>query len=103
MRIAPALLCLGLLASGIAPPAVAQGGDDVAYVEGVNGRALALVQGRPTLLDMLDTIADRTRVDVLANAELRICHYRAQRIVALKGPTRATVTSTGVMAESGKE
>ena len=103
IRLSAILLCLGLLAPSPVSTAKAQALDDVAYVESVSGRAVALVGGLPTLLDMLDTIADRTRIDVLPRAELRICHYHAQRIVTLNGPARATVTTSGVMAESGAE
>jgi hypothetical protein len=86
-----------------ATPCIAQGSaDETAYVESVTGRAVAMVQGKPVLLDLLDTITDRTRVDLLANSELRICHYQKQRIVALAGPLRVSVTSAGVMAENGK-
>jgi hypothetical protein len=61
-----------------------------------------MVQGKPVLLDLLDTITDRTRVDLLADSELRICHYHKQRIVTLAGPLRVSVTSAGVTAENGK-
>jgi hypothetical protein len=87
-----------------ATPCTAQGSAaETAYVESVTGRAIAMVQGKPVLLDLLDTITDRTRVDLLADSELRICHYRKQRIVTLAGPLRASVTSAGVTAENGKE
>ena len=48
---------------------------DVGYVEDVSGRVVAFAQGKPTLLDALDVISDRTRLDLQANSELRICHY----------------------------
>jgi hypothetical protein len=46
---------------------------DVAFVETVTGRVVAFASGAPTLLGPLDVITDRTRVDVLANSELRLC------------------------------
>jgi hypothetical protein len=76
---------------------------ETAYVESVTGRAIAMVHGEPVVLDLLDTITDRTRVDLSADSKLRICHYKRQRIVALAGPQRVSVTSAGVTAESGKE
>jgi hypothetical protein len=87
-----------------ATPCAAQAGAaETAYVESITGRAIAMVQGKPVLLDLLDTITDRTQVDLLANSELRICHYQKQRIVTLAGPLRVSVTSAGVTAENGKQ
>jgi hypothetical protein len=104
MRTALVLSVICVYACVKAAPSIAQGGAvETAYVESITGRAIALVQGTPVLLDLLDTIADRTRVDLLANSELRICHYQKQRIVTLAGPLRASVTSGGVTAENGKE
>ena len=98
------VLLIGLqAAAGILPCAAQSAANDVAYVESVSGRVLAMVQGKPTLLDTLDMIDERTRLDLLANSELRLCHYRLQRILTLKGPLRASVTATGVTAENGKE
>jgi hypothetical protein len=76
---------------------------DVAYVESVNGRAVALIQGKPTLLEVLDIIDERTRLDVLANSELRICHYRKEKLLTLRGPLRVSVSASGVTAENGQE
>jgi hypothetical protein len=98
------VLLIGLqAAAGILPCAAQTAASDVAYVESVSGRVLAMVQGKPTLLDTLDMIDERTRLDLLANSELRLCHYRLQRMLTLKGPLRASVTATGVTAENGKE
>ena len=36
------------------------------------------------LLGPLDVITDRTRVDVLANSELRLCQYRTSRFLTVK-------------------
>ena len=107
-RILTTLPAIALLALAGIAPAAAQGagaavGNEVAYVESVNGRVLAMIAGKPTLLDTLDMIDERTRVDPLANSELRICHYRRQRIVAIRGPMRVSVTSSGVTADGGKE
>lgn len=80
----------------------AQETTDVAYVEAVTGRVLASSQGKPALLDVLDTINDRTRLDLQANSELSICHYRVGKVVSLKGPLRALVSTAGVTSEAGK-
>jgi hypothetical protein len=73
---------------------------DVAYVMEVSGRAVASLQGRPSLLDTLDIIRDRTRLDLQANSELRLCHYQTHQLLTLKGPLRASVSSDGVMVEN---
>src|SRR3977135_2541516 len=44
---------------------------DVGYVEDVSGRVVAFSQGKPTLLDALDVISDRTRLGRHADRELR--------------------------------
>ena len=94
-------LALGL-GSGLFHSA-AQGADaDVAYVELVRGRVIASAQEGPTPLDLLDIISDRTRLDLPANSELRICHYRTGKILTMRGPLRASISATGVAAENGK-
>jgi hypothetical protein len=85
-----------------AGPAAAQDDADVAYVEGISGRVVALAEGKPTLLDALDVISDRTRIDLLANSELRICHYPTRQLLTLKGPLRASISRDGVTAENSK-
>src|SRR5258708_30120952 len=78
-------------AAGPAHSAAQETANDVAYVEEVNGRVVASSQGEPTLLDPLDIVSDRTRLDLQANSELRICHYRTHQLITLKGPLRALV------------
>src|SRR5215471_8052006 len=73
-------------------PAAAQEAD-IGYVAAVTGRVVALVRGTPSLLDTADVISDRTRLDVLANSELQVCHYGLQRSVTMTGPARVTVSS----------
>ena len=103
MKVSLVSLVVGLQAAvGILPCSAQSAGSDVAYVESVSGRVLAMVQGKPILLDTLDMIDERTRLDLLANSELRLCHYRMQRLLTLNGPLRALVTATGVTAD-GKE
>src|SRR5262245_14769896 len=85
-----------------APPAAAQDDGDVAYVEGISGRVVAMAEGKPTLLDALDVISDRTRLDLQANSELRICHYPTRQLLTLKGPLRASISRDGVTAENSK-
>lgn len=75
---------------------------DVAYVEAVTGNVVAAAQGKPVLLDALDVISDRTRLDLTANSDLRLCHYQLRKLVALKGPLRASVSAAGVAMENGK-
>jgi hypothetical protein len=104
MKAALALFALGSGALGGLSLAHAEMAvTDVAYVESLNGRAVALIQGKPTLLEALDIIDERTRLDILANSELRLCHYRNQKLLTLKGPLRVSVSASGVMAENGQE
>jgi two-component system NtrC family sensor kinase len=65
------------------------------------GRVVASVRGTPSLLDTAAVISDRTRLDVLANSELQVCHYGLQRFVTMTGPARVTVSSGNVTVESG--
>src|SRR5262244_1417349 len=85
---------------GFSPSAAQEA--DVAYVAAVSGRVVALVRGTPTLLDTADVISDRTRLDVLANSELQVCHHRLKRFVTMSGPARVTVSVGGIRVESGK-
>jgi hypothetical protein len=75
---------------------------DVAYVEDVTGHVVALSQGKPSLLNALDTISDRTRLDLQANSELRICHFPTRQFLTLKGPLKASVSQDGVTADNSK-
>jgi hypothetical protein len=75
---------------GLSPLAAEEPAAYVAYVASVSGRVVASVRGTPSLLDTGDVINDRTRLDVLANSELQVCHYGLQRFVTLSGPTRVT-------------
>jgi hypothetical protein len=74
---------------------------EVAYVSEVSGRVVALMQGRPTLLDALDVVTDQTRIDLLANSELRICHSQMRQVFILKGPLTARIEQGGVTTENG--
>ena len=86
-------LGLGLgLGAGISRSAAQGIPTEVAYVEAV----FAFSQGKPMLLDPLDTIADRTQLDLQANSELRMCHYRTHKVVTLRGPLRVLVSASGV-------
>ena len=87
---------------GLSPSAAQGPAADVAYVASVSGRVVALVRGTPSLLDTADVISDQTRLDVLANSELQVCHYGLQRFVTLSGPTRVTFSSGSVTVESGR-
>jgi hypothetical protein len=98
------LLCaaIGLAADGVSQSAAQGTATDVAYVETVSGGVVASSQGTLTTLDALDIIGDQTRLNLQANSELRICHYRTRKIVRLSGPLRAAISASGVTAESGK-
>ena len=87
---------------GLSPLGAQEALPEVAFVEAVTGRAVALASGAPTLLGPLDVISDRTRVDLLANSEVRICHYLTQRFLTIKGPARIMVSAAGVTVEAGK-
>ncbi|SRR5712691_281680 len=71
----------------------------VAYVEAVTGRAIASSQGTMVELEILDIIDDGTWLELDANAELRICHYRVHKRLALRGPLRASISAAGLRAE----
>jgi hypothetical protein len=95
-------LSLGL-SLGLSSPAHAgaeEAAADVAYVAEIIGRVVASSQGRPTLLDALDIISDRTRLDLQANSELQICHFRSQQLLSLKGPLTASISRDGVKVEN---
>jgi hypothetical protein len=87
---------------GFSPAAAEEAAADVAYVASVSGRVVASIRGTPSLLDSADVISNRTRLDVLANSELQVCHYGLQRFVTMSGPARATVSAGGITVESGK-
>src|SRR5262245_47282619 len=103
VRAAVAILTIGLVGAASTPRLAAQEAPaDVAYVETVNGRVVAFTRGTPALLDNLDIISDRTRLDLQANSDVSICHYRTQRLLTLKGPSRAMISADGATAEAGK-
>ena len=91
-----------ILSSCLNPSAAQEASSDVAFVETVTGQAVALVSGRPALLGPSEVITNRTRVDVLANSELRLCHYQTSRFLTVKGPARIIVSADGVSVEAGK-
>jgi hypothetical protein len=74
---------------------------DFAYVVAVRGRVFASAQGKPTLLDALDLVGDRTQLDLQTNSELQICHYLAHKLLTLRGPLRASVSASDVTVKSG--
>jgi hypothetical protein len=90
------------LGTGPAHSAAQEIAADVGYVEDVSGRVVAFSQGKPTLLDALDVVSDRTRLDLQANSELRICHYPTHKLLTLKGPLRASISRDGVTTENSK-
>ena len=94
-------ICLGA-GAGISPSAAQEATTDVAYASAVSGRVVAFVSGNPVLLDTLDSISDRTRLDLLTNSEVHLCHYRTRRILILRGPARATISAGGVRVEAGE-
>jgi hypothetical protein len=104
-RTSQALVAVALFGSaciGVTPSAAQETPRDIAFVEAVSGRVVAFASGAPTLLGALDVITDRTRVDVMANGELRLCQYRTSRFLTVKGPARIIVSADGVTVEAGK-
>ena len=83
---AASAVAVALMVWGLAPLAAQEASRDVAFVEAATGRVVALGPGAPALLGPLDVITDRTRVDLLAGSELRICHYLTARFLTVKGP-----------------
>ena len=97
-----AMLLSAAVDGASAPTWAQQAVADVAYVEDVTGHVVALSQGKPILLNALDTISDRTRLDLQANSELRICHFPTRQFLTLKGPLKASVSQDGVTADNKK-
>ena len=89
-----ALLVVPAIVLGLAAGVVhsAAQGADAAHVEAVTGRVVASSQNKPTLLDALDVLGDRTQLDLQANSELLICHYQTRKLLKLRGPLRASVS-----------
>jgi hypothetical protein len=104
MELVAAALVLSAIGAGTVPAhsATQEIAADVGYVEDVSGRVVAFSQGKPTLLDALDVISDRTRLDLQANSELRLCHYPTSKLLTLKGPLRASISRDGVTVENSK-
>jgi hypothetical protein len=92
----PSAVAVAFMVWGFAPLAAQEASRDVAFVEAATGRVVALASGAPALLGPLDIITDRTRVDLLAGSELRICHYLTARFLTVKGPARIMVSANGV-------
>jgi hypothetical protein len=88
--------------SGLSPLAAQEVSTDVAYVEAASGRVVALARGTPNLVGASDVVSNGTRFDLLANSELRLCHYGVRRFVTVQGPARATVSADGITVEAGK-
>jgi hypothetical protein len=75
---------------------------DVAFVETVRGRVVMFARGKPALLENSDRISDHAQLDLQADSELRFCHFKANRLLTLRGPTRAFVSADGVTDERGR-
>ena len=50
--------------TGISQSAAQEAATGAAYVESVDGRIVAFSRGKPVLLDALDVLGDRTRLDL---------------------------------------
>jgi hypothetical protein len=74
---------------------------NVAFVEAVSGRVIAFARGKPALVENSDMISDPTQLDLQANSELRFCHFKGNRLLTLRGPSRALVSADGVTDERG--
>src|SRR5262249_51515328 len=68
----------------------------------VRGLVVANVGGERTQLEILDGILERTRLELTANSELRICHYSTRTQITLKGPLRAEVWADDATAENAR-
>jgi hypothetical protein len=101
-RTAMVLSVLGFGAAGSISPSVAQtAAAEIGYVAAMRGRVVVLA-ATPVVLDPLDVIRDRDQLDLPAGSELRFCHYPTERLVTLKGPLRASVSTHGITAENGR-
>jgi hypothetical protein len=89
-------------ATGISRSAAQEAATEAAYIEAVNGRVVGFSGGKPVLLEALDTLSERTRLDLQINSEVRICHLRTNRLLTLRGPARALISADGVVAENGQ-
>ena len=97
-----ALFASMILGSCLNPLAAQEASPDIAFVETVTGPVVAFASGTPTLLGPSEVITNRTRVDVLANSEVRLCHYQTARFLTVQGPARIIVSVDGVSVEVGK-
>ena len=88
--------------TGISQSAAQEAATGAAYVESVDGRIVAFFRGKPVLLDALDVLSDRTRLDLQVNSEVRLCHLRTHRLLTLRGPLQALITADGVVAENSQ-
>jgi hypothetical protein len=59
-------------------------------------------RGKPALLENSDIITDHAQLDMQADSELRFCHFKANRLLTLRGPARAFVSADGVTDERGR-
>jgi hypothetical protein len=84
----------------IAPAPTQEAG--VASVESVSGRVVVFARGKPAVLENSDMISDHAQLDLQADSELRFCHFKANRLLTLKGPARAFVSADGVTDERGR-
>ena len=73
-------------ATGISQSAAQEAATEVAYIESVNGRVVGFSRGKPVLLEALDTLNERTRLDLQINSEVRICHLRTHRLLTSEVP-----------------
>jgi hypothetical protein len=102
-RTAMALSILGFGAAAGISQAVAQTAvAEIGYVATMSGPVVLHSGAPPVLLDPLDVIPDRARLELPAGSEVRICHYPTERLLTLKGPLRASVSAHGVTAENGR-
>jgi hypothetical protein len=88
--------------SDLSPAAAQQAATDVGHVEAVSGRVVARAGGTPVLVSILDVISDRTKFDLPADSELRLCHYGMRRFLTMRGPARVTVSADSITVEAGK-
>jgi hypothetical protein len=98
--VGPSAAPAGVQPAALAPAPAPE--PNVAAVETVSGHVVAFARGKPALLQNDDIISDHTELDLKPNSELRICHYRANRLLRLRGPARASVSADGLLYEGGR-
>lgn len=89
---------MAALAFGAGISAAAAQTTNVAHVVAVQGLVL-VGSSEPAFVEPLDIIHDRTRLELRAGSELRICHYPTRTALIVRGPTKLEVSAGGLAVE----